>query len=196
MCLSCVFNESLGGRRRRRAYWCTPPPPSVNAMICSRWMCKILMWPQGAARLPNLPQYHCLSTQTTTTLDCEMALFATLPIRFNEQNRCLQLNPQAVKLKIVFFLTDFFSFHLVATVIFRADCKDSAQDAEISSFCLSASSTCSKLQLVFLHIAQYLNINALVPLAPSVWCNICDKKLSELCPKFPASRKLCDCSRR
>lgn len=120
MCLSCVFNESLGGRRRRRAYWCTPPPPSVNAMICSRWMCKILMWPQGAARLPNLPQYHCLSTQTTTTLDCEMALFATLPIRFNEQNRCLQLNPQAVKLKIVFFLTDFFFFPFGGHSYFRS----------------------------------------------------------------------------
>lgn len=43
MCLSCAPNESPGGGDAARHI----DAPFVNAMICSRWMCKILMWPSG-----------------------------------------------------------------------------------------------------------------------------------------------------
>lgn len=83
MCLSSVTNESRGGRDAVRHI----DAPSVNAMICSRWMCKILMWPQGTARLPALPQWRCLNSPQEKYFDCKW-VFYTLLIYFNSQNCC------------------------------------------------------------------------------------------------------------
>lgn len=130
MHLSCVSNESLGGRRRRQAYWCAP--------LSMLWFVPdgcVKYWCDHRA-LRGYPTCHSITAFRPKQQQLWIAKwpFYTLPIRSNSQNCSLRLNLLAVKLEIV----SPHPLYSAAMVISWTSCSRSRRDAEISSFCLSA----------------------------------------------------------